>query len=232
MADGNTPDRFIRQSGIVPAEALNRASVTVIGVGAIGRQVAIQLVAMGVRRLTIVDFDSVEDQNRTTQGYRAKDIGKAKVHALAEVLAEIDDTCKVTPVFDVYRSIHKSEYLFCCVDSIDTRKTIWENSGKTAFFWADGRMMGENMRILACSSNKDIEYYPRTLFSSETAQQGACTARSTIYTAGIAAGLMIHQFTRALRGIDVDRDMAFNLLTGELDIRDFDAVTEPEPAAS
>ena len=44
----NFPKRFIRQRDIVPPEALGQCKPTVIGVGAIGRQVALQLAAMGV----------------------------------------------------------------------------------------------------------------------------------------------------------------------------------------
>ena len=42
-----------------------------------------------------------------------------------------------------------------------------------------------------------------------------CTARATIYAASIAAGLMVHQFTRWLRDMPVDRDASLNLLAGE-----------------
>jgi molybdopterin/thiamine biosynthesis adenylyltransferase len=57
--------------------------VTVIGIGAIGRQVALQLAAIGVRRLQLVDFDRVDDTNITTQGYFETDIGRPKVQATA-----------------------------------------------------------------------------------------------------------------------------------------------------
>jgi molybdopterin-synthase adenylyltransferase len=53
------------------------------------------------------------------------------------------------------------------------------------------------------------------LFSQTEAQAGRCTSRSTIYAASIAAGLMVHQFTRWLRGIPTDRDTSLNLLAGE-----------------
>jgi hypothetical protein len=45
-----------------------------------------------------------------------------------------------------------------------------------------------------------------------------CTARSTIYTASVAAGLMVHQLTKWLRGIPVDRDVTLNLLAAELTV--------------
>ncbi len=234
MTDSSTKptDRFIRQSGFVPAAKMAEANIAVIGVGAIGRQVAIQLVAMGVRRLTIIDFDTVEDHNRTTQGYRLADVGMKKVEALKAALLEIDPECEVTAIDDVYRGKYSKPQMFCCVDSIKVRQSIWENGGKASRFYADGRMLGEVMRILAVSSDPDAKYYPKTLFAPEQAQQGACTARSTIYTSGIAAGLMIQQFTRYLRGYDVDRDMSLNLLAGELTVADFDANTEPAVAAA
>ena len=59
------------------------------------------------------------------------------------------------------------------------------------------------------------DHYPTTLFAQSEAQAGRCTARSTIYAASIAAGLMVHQFTRWLRGLPVDRDTSLNLLAGE-----------------
>ena len=50
---------------------------------------------------------------------------------------------------------------------------------------------------------------------AEALQQG-CTARSTIYCANIAAGIMVSQFTRWLRGMQLDFDIMFNLLDVEL----------------
>ena len=61
----------------------------------------------------------------------------------------------------------------------------------------------------------DLEYDPTMTNPCPTAQPGRCTARSTIYAASIAAGMMVHQFTRWLRGIPVDRDTSLNLLAGE-----------------
>ena len=58
--------------------------------------------------------------------------------------------------------------------------------------------------------------YPTTLFAANEAEQGRCTARSTIYTANIAAGFLVHQFVRWLRGQPVDADTTLNLLASEI----------------
>ena len=113
------------------------------------------------------------------------------------------------------RAVQLAEAVFCCVDSIDTRAAIWRSAGKLCQFWADGRMLGEVLRILAVADPESRRHYASTLFSGDQAQQGSCTSRSTIYAASIAAGLMLHQFARWLRGWPVDRDMSLNLLAGE-----------------
>src|SRR4051812_25769539 len=76
-------DRFIRQRELVPMERLADLTVTVIGVGAIGRQVALQLAAIGIRKLQLVDLDRVDNTNITTQGYLQSDVGLLKVYATA-----------------------------------------------------------------------------------------------------------------------------------------------------
>ena len=77
-------------------------------------------------------------------------------------------------------------------------------------------MRGEVLRVLAAADEASRVHYRATLFAQQEAQAGACTSRSTIYAAGIAAGLMVHQFVRWLRGVPVDADLTLNLLAGEL----------------
>ena len=77
-------------------------------------------------------------------------------------------------------------------------------------------MLGETMRILTATDPASREHYATTLFQQSEAQTGSCTSKSTIYTANIAAGFMIHQFTRWLRGAACSTDLALNLLSSEL----------------
>jgi sulfur carrier protein ThiS adenylyltransferase len=209
-------DRFVRQHDLVPQDRLADIRATVIGVGAIGHQVAMQLAAIGVRRLQVVDFDAVDLSNVTTQGYLADDVGQPKVLAIAAAVARLDPTVMVETIADRYRPrLETGAAVFCCVDSITARGAIWRSAGPRCQFWADGRMLGEVIRVLAVSESIGRDHYPATLFAPAEAVPGRCTARSTIYAASIAAGLMIHQFTRWLRGVPVDRDTSLNLLAGE-----------------
>jgi sulfur carrier protein ThiS adenylyltransferase len=198
-------------------ERLEQLLITIIGVGAIGRQVGLQLAAIGARRLQLVDFDRVEPTNVTTQGYWTDDIGQAKVTATGNAITRLDPKIEIQLIDDRFRP--KSEIgdvIFCCIDSIEARGAIWRSAGRRAKFWCDGRMLAETIRILVTTGDVGQEHYPTTLFSASEAQAGRCTARSTVYTANIAAGLMVHQLARWLRDQQVDTDLSLNLLASEL----------------
>jgi hypothetical protein len=210
-------DRFSRQRDLVPADRLAQLDVTVIGVGAIGRQVALQLASIGAKRLQLIDFDHVDETNITTQGYFAEDIRVPKVSAMARSISKIDSSIQVDVVEDRFRPmISVGQAVFCCVDSIETRAAIWRSVSRRAAFWADGRMLGEAIRVLVAADEAGRRHYPTTLFAGSEAQAGRCTARSTIYSANIAAGFMVCQFVRWLRGQPTDQDLSLNLLASEL----------------
>ena len=209
-------DRFIRQRELVPADRLANITVTVIGVGAIGRQVALQLAAIGAPRIQLVDFDTVDLTNVTTQCYLAADVGQPKVLATAAAIRRLDGSIQVDTVQDRYRAkLEIGAAVFCCVDSISARAAIWRSAANRCRFWADGRMLGEVIRVLTAADTNGFTRYADTVFPQADAQRGSCTSRSTIYAASMAAGIMVHQFTRWLRGIPVDFDTTLNLLAGE-----------------
>src|SRR5262249_6199987 len=106
--------------------------------------------------------------------------------------------------------------VFCCVDSIATRRLIWEAVNARVELFIDGRMSAEVLRILTASDGQSRQHYPTTLFAAEQAYAGSCTAKSTHYCANIAAGLMLAQFTKWLRGLPIDANIQLNLLSSEL----------------
>ena len=215
----NIEDRDLRQRDIVPSERLAQCRTTVVGVGAIGRQVAMQLTAMGIPWLQLIDFDTVEPVNLACQGYWRDDIGRPKVEATGEVCHEINPMLELRTTPERFRSSMKvGNCLFLCVDSIDARRFIWESVKDRAKFLADGRMSAEVVRVVTSTNSVGPDHYPTTLFSADQAHAGSCTAKSTIFTANIAAGLMLEQFSRWLRHLPVDTDIQLNLLSSEMTV--------------
>jgi hypothetical protein len=221
--------RDLRQRELVPPERLAACHGLVIGVGAIGRQVALQLAATGMPELTLIDHDIVDVVNLAPQGYAPEDLGQSKVAATAAWCRRLNPEILVHTESERFRRsstrtlccFDQSErqlVVFSCVDSIETRKLIWESVQQRTAAFFDGRMSAEVVRVLASANPTVDRRYVQTLFSPERAFVGSCTAKSTIYSASIAAGLMVAQFTRWLRRIPVDSDVVLNLLASEMTV--------------
>jgi len=68
------------------------------------------------------------------------------------------------------------------------------------------RLLGRFPAVIAAKACAEVP---------EEAHAGPCTAKTTIYCANIAAGLMLAQFTKWLRGVPVECDVQLNLLADE-----------------
>ena len=221
----HTSGRNARQRELIPPDALAKCHAVVVGVGSVGRQVALQLAAMGVPAMTLIDPDTVSEENLGCQGFWESDIGDPKVDAVANVCHQQFPLLELHARRERFRKSSVKDWprdkvptVFLCVDSVESRKLIWEGVCRVAGFVADGRMAAEVIRVLASDHPAGDSSYPRTLFSAGEAYQGSCTAKSTIYAANIAAGLMLGQFARWLRGLPVVRDQTLNLLAAELTV--------------
>ena len=225
------PDRDVRQRDLVPPQRLARCHAVVVGVGAIGRQAAVQLAAMGVPQLTLVDHDQVAVENLAVQGYAPHELGLAKVEATAAACKLLNPDLVIRTHAHRFRRSSPGELaalkvrrdevdvaLFCCVDDITARRLVWKASRDRLAFFADGRMAAEVLRVLVSTDPPCDDRYSSTLFAPEQAYAGSCTARSTIYSASVAAGLMVGAFARWLRGLPVERDLVLNLLAAELTV--------------
>ena len=215
----NLENRDIRQRDIIPPEELAGCRATVIGVGSIGRQVALQLAAIGTPALQLIDPDTVAIENLACQGYFEDDLGSPKVHATANVCHQVNSKLDIKCEQNRFRrSGAVGSIIFCCVDSIATRRIIWESVGTNAEFFVDGRLAAEALRVVTACDPASRAYYPTTLFTTGEAHRGSCTSKSTIFCANVAAGLMLSSFSKHLRNSPVDPDLHINLLANELSV--------------
>lgn len=221
-------ERNLRQRDIIPPEKLAACRATVVGVGAIGRQVALQLAAMGISPLRLIDPETVEVVNLAPQGYLEEDLGRAKVHATGGLCHKLNPAIVMTEIQERFRrGMEIGNILFCCVDSIETRRLIWQAVKDRVEFFADGRMGAEVLRVLTVCDAPSRERYSTTLFAASEAYAASCTAKSTIYCANIAAGLMVAQFAKFLRRLPLESDVQLNLLGCELSAVDAEGFSRP-----
>ena len=68
---------------------------TIIGLGGIGRQVALQLATLGVPRLQLVDAGVVIRRTQLREGYACDDTGRPKVHAAAQACHQLNPKLEI-----------------------------------------------------------------------------------------------------------------------------------------
>jgi adenylyltransferase/sulfurtransferase len=77
--------------GIEGQQKLQNSHVVIIGIGGLGSPAAMYLAAAGVGKLTLIDFDHVENSNLQRQiVHRIKSIGDSKVSSAKKTLHEIN----------------------------------------------------------------------------------------------------------------------------------------------
>src|SRR5215467_2241967 len=90
-------DTTPRSSPYEIQERLKNSRVTVFGIGGTGSAVATGLVASGVGRVHVVDFDRVEESNLTRQLlFTERDIGRLKIDVAVERLRAINSLIEIT----------------------------------------------------------------------------------------------------------------------------------------
>lgn len=211
-------ERFARQSSIIPPDAISRHRFCVVGVGAVGRQVAMQLAGAGAKHVRVIDFDKVEPVNIATQHYQADFIGRTKVEAVVQEMKRLNLEGDADFVEDcqMWRPREVAKWgptvLFSCVDNMEARQSIYHYFKKYEVpLLIDGRMLGENIHLLTVQQGDT--HYEGTLFSDAEAEQGRCTAQSTYFASSCLASLMIRNLSMFLRQFPIDeKDRKLNLL--------------------
>lgn len=101
-----------------------KATIHIIGLGAIGSHLAEHLTRLGCTNFCLYDFDTVEEKNVANQMYFAKDNGRTKLEAIREQMELINPQVKIRCYTNGYTGQALGGYVFLAVDSIELRKEI------------------------------------------------------------------------------------------------------------
>jgi molybdopterin/thiamine biosynthesis adenylyltransferase len=127
LEHGLFPARYQRNRNVISTEEqlmLFRSRVAVIGCGGLGGYVIEELARLGVGELVAIDPDIFEEHNLNRQILSTPaTLGKAKVEAASERVAEINPAVTVTAVKDAFCLANGFELLAGCqvvVDALDS----------------------------------------------------------------------------------------------------------------
>ncbi len=188
------------------------SSVLIVGAGAIGSYTAFGLARMGVKHLTVVDHDKVENHNLPNQFFAES---LELTDEIFKVVA-LERTLKlIMPKVDIFISPLRIEafketedfkkFSYSCVvsavDDMQVRKWIWDNL-KNISLLLDARTGGlyTNIFSIITSNQKATEYYNNSLHSNEEASQLPCSGQSIVdVSMATAAELVARYRTYAMK---------------------------------
>lgn len=140
-------DRYSRMRLIAwwDQQRLEQAKVMVVGIGALGNEVAKNLALMGVGQVFGIDMDCVEDSNLTRSVlFRTSDQGKPKVEAAARALAELNPDTRFYPIHGNVMTdvglglVRDMDVIIGCLDNREARLWVNRMCWKVGTPWIDG----------------------------------------------------------------------------------------------
>lgn len=182
--------------------------VTIIGAGATGSRVFEALVNLGLKDITIFDYDIVEEHNLANQVFNQSDVGVSKVLSLEyfaalKLIGSHTEQLPDTMIFEDKKveGNMKSEMkgiVFLLTDTMSSRKEIGDNSLKlnnNVLAVIETRMAISHGNIYCFDPKNPAEYnkWVATLIDDKDAEMSACGTSLTIgTTANMIANLAVN----------------------------------------
>ena len=191
--------------------------VDVIGAGATGSPVVLELAKLGVRNIHVWDFDAVEEHNLANQMYGPADVGKLKVEALQELIRNQTGT-EITIHAEAVTADNTpdSAVAFLLTDTMESRKAIggaFKRKFRTKAL-IETRMGTETGYVFTFKPivPSEMKAWQETLWEDAVTETSACGTAITVGpTAHLLATLAVWQFIRVARDEPVDNQLFFCL---------------------
>ena len=126
-------ERFEKIIGRENIDKINNTTVMVIGIGGVGGYTVEALVRSGIKKIIIIDSDTIDITNKNRQIIALDStLGRKKVDGMKERILDINNECKVEAL-DIFLDIsntnkiinkYKPDYVIDACDTITTKKEI------------------------------------------------------------------------------------------------------------
>jgi molybdopterin/thiamine biosynthesis adenylyltransferase len=206
---------YNRQLKLLDPKKIGNKSISLVGVGATGSNIALMLAQLGwgdIQNgqgvLKLFDGDIVEEHNLASQAFYPEHIGKPKVLAMNDIIKHKCNFSVQTfnRMIDTEDKDVQSTYVFILTDTMKSRKGIFNNCLKYSFdtdMIVETRMGLSAGRIYAFNPHisEEVNAWEKTLCTDEEAEVSACGASQSIvntaqFIASIACAKMIQHFSQ------------------------------------
>lgn len=196
-------DLTVRHIEVFDPDLFADRRIDVIGVGATGSRIVLELAKLGIRNIHIWDFDVVEAHNIGNQIFGLEDVGQLKVEALARIVHRDTGITIYPHNKKVVGPEDWGKVIFMLPDTMACRKELFDN-GKIKYnlgidLLLETRMGADSGRVYAINpSNADhIGQYEKTLYDDTKTEASACGAQVTVgATAAFVASTAVWQFIK------------------------------------
>lgn len=140
-------DRYsrLRLIGWWDQNCISNAKILVVGAGALGNEVLKNLALLGIGKIHLIDFDTIQESNLSRSVlFRSHHAGQPKATIAAQMATELNSDCNIIPIDgDVLTKIglgmvRDIDLVICCVDNREARLWINRMCWKTNTPWIDG----------------------------------------------------------------------------------------------
>lgn len=193
---------------------IKHSSIALVGLGGLGCATAQYLVSSGIGRLTLCDFDRVEESNLARQIlYTPSDVGSGKAEAARETLNRLNPECQLELVasrVDRDRAAQLAEDHEICIDASDNYGTrLAMNAAQLAAGkpWVMGSCIRQEGQLILFQPELDQACY-RCVYGSAPEQLEDCPGAGIFApVAGIIGASMAHLALQYLAGQQVDTSL-------------------------
>lgn len=205
LSPGLKRPNYLRHIKVFDPDVFGDQRVDVVGVGATGSRVVMNLARLGVKNIHAWDDDKIEAHNLPNQQFGVEDVGDNKAEAIrrrAKTEAMIDLVAHPEK-FDGSKPL--GSFVFLLTDTMSSRRQIWDTAIKMKLavkLMVETRMGIDVGRIYALepTNPSHIKAWEATLCDDKKAQASACGAQITVgATADVLAGIAVWQFVKWLR---------------------------------
>ena len=189
-------DRFLRNKDLIDQKNLDE--LTIIGAGGVGSALILSAAIMGFKKIHVWDFDVLEEHNLSTTMYPESYLGESKTEAAKAMVKYFGCDTKIIEHDKFGYMDSLTPCTMMAPDNMEVRKMVYMNWIRTPNrkVLVDGRMGALSMDIHTVDALHDS--YMSNWKPSRDIPDLPCTAKHTIFTANIIAGIMLSQIFNVL----------------------------------